>query len=93
MPTDVKRRGGNYPVRLSLNIAESTSQLLDRWELRTGRSRGELAREALELGVPKLSQRLRKSVSRQRARADRDDPGSDGDGLDPSLPEQADVPA
>ncbi len=91
MPTDVKRRGGNYPVRLSLNIAESTSQLLDRWELRTGRSRGELAREALELGLPKLSQRLRKSVSRQRARGE----GADGDAdlPEPSLGEAADVSA
>ena len=55
MPTDVMRRGGKYPVRLSLNIPESTSRLLDRWELRTGRSRGELARAALELGLPLLT--------------------------------------
>ncbi len=68
MPTDVMRRGGQYPVRLSLNIPESTSRLLDRWELRTGRSRGQLAREALELGLPLLTAGLRTPPGAGRAR-------------------------
>ena len=87
MPTDVKRRGGQYPVRLSLNIAEATSQLLDRWELRIGKSRGELARQALELGLPKLTARLRKRHLRNRGR------DLESDDLDFPDPDPADLSA
>ena len=54
MPTSVRRRGGQYPVRLSMNISEAMSQRLDRWERATGEPRGNLARRALEYGMPKL---------------------------------------
>ena len=54
MPTSVRRRGGQFPVRLSLNISEAMSQRLDRWERATGEPRGNLARRALEYGMPKL---------------------------------------
>lgn len=64
MPTVVKRRGGAFPVRLSLNISEETSEFLDRWEERTGASRGELARDALEAGLPIISERHRKRGKR-----------------------------
>ena len=64
MPTDVKRRGGVFPVRLSLNISEEISEFLDRWEERTGLSRGELARDALEAGLKTISDRYRKREKR-----------------------------
>ena len=64
MPTDVKRRGGGFPVRLSLNISEEISEFLDRWEERMGLSRGELARDALEAGLRTISDRYRKREQR-----------------------------
>ena len=67
-------RTTRYPVRLSLNISAATAALLDRWEFRTGRRRGELAREALERGVELLVQRYRKQGARRRAER------KDGDG-------------
>lgn len=81
MPTGVKRRGGSYPVRLSLNIDETTSTFLDRCEMRTGRTRGELAREALALGLKPLLERVRK---RRPSDADAVAAGLDLDALGPT---------
>lgn len=65
MPTGVRRRGGHYPVRLSLNISEYMSQQLDRWESATGEPRGLLAREALERGLAQLGQAYRQRMARR----------------------------
>ena len=54
MPTIVRRRGGQFPIRLSLNITEAMSQRLDRWEKATGEPRGNLARRAIAYGLPCL---------------------------------------
>lgn len=81
MPTGVRRRGGSYPVRLSLNIDENTSTFLDRCEMRTGRTRGELAREALALGLKPLLERARK---RHASDADAVAAGLDLNALEPS---------
>ncbi len=58
-------RRARFPVRLSLNITEETAELLDRWVRRTGRTQGELAREALCKGLPLIVEGYRKRQRRQ----------------------------
>ncbi|MCY4506822.1 MAG: hypothetical protein OXG35_07650 [Acidobacteria bacterium] len=57
MSTAVARRNGLYPVRISLNVSEHTSELLDYLQTVTGESRGVLVREALVEGLPSLERR------------------------------------
>ena len=67
MPTSVRRRGGQFPVRMSLNISETLSQRLDRWERATGESRGNLARRAIEAGLPRLRHLFSERIERELA--------------------------
>ena len=52
-------------MRLSLNVSTETAELLDRWVRRTGRTQGELAREALCKGLPLVVESYRKRQRRQ----------------------------
>ena len=83
MPTHVKRRHGRYPVRLSLNISEVTSDTLDRWERRLNRKRAQLARDALHAGLKLIVERDRK---KKRRRSDFDEPSAP-----PPLAEESDA--
>ncbi len=69
MSSSAGRRGGSFPVRLSINVTDRTSDALDRWSDRTGWSRAELAREALDAGLKLLADRFRKRRERRAQRA------------------------
>ena len=62
MPTEVTRRSGRYSVRISLNVSEDTSRVLDLLERRTGEPRGVIAREALTHGLVALDRLWRARV-------------------------------
>ena len=83
MPTSVQRRPGRYPVRLSLNVPEPTSDNLDRWQERLRRPRAEIARQALEVGLKVFAERHRK---RRRRSGDGAPDGAFAETLAPPVP-------
>ena len=66
MPTIVRRRPGRFSVRISLNVSEDTSRVLDLIEQRSGEPRGVIAREALSHGLVELDKlwRARRRTAR-----------------------------
>lgn len=62
MSVRVNRRGGQYPVRLSLNITEYMAQQLDRWAHRASDTRGNVARLAIKAGLPVLAASAREQL-------------------------------
>ena len=66
MPTNVNRRSGDYPVRVSLNVTVETSEVVDYLEQTTGECRGVIAREALNMGLAIYQRVLRRRRRRER---------------------------
>lgn len=65
MPTRVSRRPGQFPVRVSLNVTQETSEVLDYLERATGEYRGVIAREALILGLVLFNRELERAERRR----------------------------
>ena len=60
MPTRVKKRQGQFPVRVSLNVTIETSEVIDFLERSSGENRGVIVRDALSLGLVVYHRRLEK---------------------------------